>query len=568
MVEKARRDRAGGAVSQVHAVPRPAATLMLVRDTAAGMEVFMIRRTQAAAFVGGAYVFPGGGLDVSDSSADVAAFCAGMDDVEASRLLNLERDGLAYWIAAIRECFEEAGLLLACDASGAYVDLSDPQRAAVFDQWRDRIRAGESTLAQLCAKQNLRLAAGQLAYFSHWITQPNRPRRYDTRFLVALAPTAQTAAHDNSETVDHCWIRPADALERNRRGEIQLVFPTIKTLEAMTRYDTAASLLEFARSPREMPAMSPRAAISRTGTTMLLPSDYAYAEVGKLDPDQHGNASCEIIPGAVVRLSERVRRLTAPNPGVMTGPGTNTYLVGSGEDIAVIDPGPDIDAHIDAIIAAAGGNIRWILTTHTHKDHSPAAIGLKARTGAVLHGMAPPPYDNQDQSFRPDRVPAHGDRIELGGCSLRVIHTPGHASNQVCYFLEDEKLLFTGDHIMQGSTVVINPPDGDMAVYLDSLRLLKNEDIDWLAPGHGFLMDKPHEMVDRLLVHRMNRENKVFNALRGAGSASIEALLPVAYDDVPERIHRVAARSLLAHLLKLQKEGRVALHGESWRVGS
>jgi glyoxylase-like metal-dependent hydrolase (beta-lactamase superfamily II)/8-oxo-dGTP pyrophosphatase MutT (NUDIX family) len=547
-------------------VPRPAATLILVRDASACMEVFMIRRTQSAVFMGGAHVFPGGGVDASDASAELASYCEGLDDIEASRLLDVERGGLAYWTAALRECFEEAGLLLAHDADGRYADLNDVQHVPVFERWRESIRAGKATLADLCHEHRLRLAAGRLAYFSHWITQPGRPRRYDTRFFVAEAPAAQTASHDNSETVDHLWIQPAEALERHRRGEMHLVFPTIKTLESIARFESAAALMEFARSPRKMPTMAPRTASSREGSKLLVPGDYAYAEVGRLDPDCAGTAACEIIPGTVVQLWPKVRRITAPNPGFMTGPGTNTYLLGAGEEIAVIDPGPAIDAHVDAVIAAAGARIRWILVTHTHLDHSPAAALLQAKTGAQLMGMPPPPYERQDQSFRPDRLLRDGERIELAGCVLRVIHAPGHASNQLCYLLEEEKLLFTGDHIMQGSTVVINPPDGDMRIYLDSLRQLQNEDIAWLAPGHGFLMDKPQEALERLLIHRLGRENKVLKAVREAGRATLEQLLPAVYDDVSPRLYPVASRSLLAHLLKLKGESRLEDTGAGWRM--
>jgi glyoxylase-like metal-dependent hydrolase (beta-lactamase superfamily II) len=180
--------------------------------------------------------------------------------------------------------------------------------------------------------------------------------------------------------------------------------------------------------------------------------------------------------------------------------------------------------------------------------------------------MPPPPYERQDQSFRPDRVLRHGERIELAGCELRVIHAPGHASNQLCYLLEEEKLLFTGDHVMQGSTVVINPPDGDMRVYLDSLRQLQNEDIAWFAPGHGFLMDKPQEALERLLIHRLGRENKVLKAVREAGTATLEQLLPAVYDDVSPRLYPVAGRSLLAHLLKLKDERRLEETGAAWRM--
>jgi glyoxylase-like metal-dependent hydrolase (beta-lactamase superfamily II)/8-oxo-dGTP pyrophosphatase MutT (NUDIX family) len=545
-------------------VPRPAATLILVRDAGTGMEVFLIRRTQAAAFMGGAHVFPGGGVDAADASAELAAHCEGMDDVEASRLLGVEQGGLAYWTAAMRECFEEAGLLLAHDLAGEYADLSRPQHQQVFARWRESIRAGQATLADLCREHGLRLAAGRLAYYSHWITQPGRPRRYDTRFFVAEAPPAQTASHDNSETVDNLWIQPAQALERNRRGDLQLVFPTIKTLESIAGFNTAAALMKFARSPRTMPAMSPRTASTREGKKLLVPGDYAYAEVGKLDPGGGGTAAGEIIPGAVVRLSDKVRRITAPNPGFMTGPGTNTYLLGAGAELAVIDPGPAIGAHVEAVLAAAGARIRWILVTHTHPDHSPAAALLAAATGAELMGMPPPPHGNQDRSFRPDRVLADGERIEVGGCVLRVIHAPGHASNQLCYLLEEEKLLFTGDHVMQGSTVVINPPDGDMRVYLDSLRRLQGEDIAWFAPGHGFLMDKTQEALERLLIHRLARENKVLNAVREAGTATVEALLPAVYDDVSPRLYPVASRSLLAHLIKLQSERKLISADGNW----
>ncbi len=547
-------------------VPRPAATLILVRDASAGMEVFMIRRTQAAAFMGGAHVFPGGGVDAGDASAELAAHCEGLDDAEASRLLGVERGGLAYWTAALRECFEEAGLLLAHDAEGSYADLNDAERLQVFAQWRESVRAGRATLADLCREHGLRLAAGRLAYYSHWITQPGRPRRYDTRFFVAEAPSAQTASHDNSETVDHLWIQPGEALARHQRGEIQLVFPTIKTLESIAGFDTAAALLAFARSPRKMPTMAPRTANSAEGKKLLVPGDYAYAEVGRLDPAGLGHASCEIVPGTVVQLSPKVRRITAPNPGFMTGPGTNTYLLGAGGDIAVIDPGPAIDAHVEAVLAAAGARLRWILVTHTHTDHSPAAALLKARTGAELMGMPPPPFERQDQSFRPDRVLADGERIDLAGCMLRVIHAPGHASNQLCYLLEEERLLFTGDHVMQGSTVVINPPDGDMRVYLDSLRRLQREDLAWFAPGHGFLMDKPQEALERLLIHRLTRENKVLNALRAAGEAALEQLLPAVYDDVSARLYPVASRSLLAHLIKLKDEGRLRESHGRWSL--
>jgi glyoxylase-like metal-dependent hydrolase (beta-lactamase superfamily II) len=297
-----------------------------------------------------------------------------------------------------------------------------------------------------------------------------------------------------------------------------------------------------------------------------LPGDPAYAEVARLDATGNGTAWCELLPGTVTRISGKVRRITAPNPGVMTGPGTNTYLLGQGDDIAVIDPGPASEEHIKTVLAKAKGRIRWILVTHTHMDHSPAAAALKAQTGAELLGMLPAYPDRQDQSFIPDRVLRHGDRLDIAGCTLRVIHTPGHASNHLCYLLEDEQLLFTGDHIMQGSTVIINPPDGDMGAYLTSLRLLAQEKIACLAPGHGFLMDKPYEVIERLLAHRRGRENKVLSALRKLSTATIDDLLPLVYDDVQPHKHRAASRSLLAHLVKLKADGYATEMEGHWQV--
>ncbi len=535
----------------VAVVPRPAATLVVVRDADPGIEVLLMRRQREMAFAGGAHVFPGGAVDAADGDPALVAACAGLDDAGASRVLGIDSGGLAYWICAMRECFEEAGLLYAYD--GAELVRFDAPLADSF--------------GPLVTARRLRLAADRLAYLSHWITQAGRPRRYDTRFFIAEAPAHQRSMHDGSETVGHDWLAPRAALERHAAGTIQLLFPTIKTLELLGGFARVADAIEYARTPRPMPPMAPRTATGRQGVKLLVPGDYAYAEVGKLDPDGTGQTSYEIVPGAVVRIAPRIRRLTAPNPGAMTGPGTNTYLLGDATSgIAVIDPGPLIESHVEAIVAAAGGRIGWILCTHTHVDHSPAAAPLAARTGAQVMGMRARYPERQDPTFAPDRELAPGDRLALAGCSLRVLHTPGHASNQLCFLEEGERMLFTGDHLMQGSTVVINPPDGDMATYLASLRLLLGEALDHVAPGHGFLVDRPHERVERVLVHRMERENKVLAQLAGHGPATLEALLPFVYDDVPERMHPVAIRSLLAHLLKLRGEGRAVEADGTWRV--
>lgn len=272
-----------------------------------------------------------------------------------------------------------------------------------------------------------------------------------------------------------------------------------------------------------------------------------------------------IVPGELTRLSPLVRRVTAPNPGMMTGPGTNTYIVGTAQ-LALIDPGPESAAHLDALLAAVGNRLRWILCTHTHVDHSPGARALKAATGAEVIGMRAPQHGNQDAGFAPDRVFGHGDVLDGRRFALRAVHTPGHASNHLCYLLEREKLLFTGDHIMQGSTVVIPPPDGDMAAYLDSLEALLALDIKRIAPGHGHPIEKPHDEVRRLIAHRLKREQKVIDAFGTNNPATLDELVTIVYEDTPQQLHQVARRSLHAHLLKLEREGRVWQQGERWKL--
>lgn len=273
-----------------------------------------------------------------------------------------------------------------------------------------------------------------------------------------------------------------------------------------------------------------------------------------------------IIPGAVVEIAPGVRRVTAPNPGVMTGPGTNSYILGD-DVLALIDPGPALDAHRDALLKVVGNQLRWIFCTHTHRDHSPLARTLKAATGAQVLGFGATPADGrQDENFEPDRTLADSEVIACGEYRLRAVHTPGHASNHLCYLLEDRGVLFTGDHVMQGSTVVISPPDGDMQAYLDSLERLLDLPIGAFAPGHGHVITTPQDEVRRLLAHRLRREEKIFSALTFTGPARLEVLVRHAYDDVPERIHPVALRSLHAHLIRLERKGRVTQVAGQWQV--
>lgn len=546
--------------------PRPAATLILVRDSRQGVEVLMMQRTHQAAFAPGGYVFPGGALEADDDHASFSTHCDSMDDATASRLLGLEQGGLSYWVAAQRECFEEAGILLARGKEGVMLrsdGLPHEERLATM---RKELAGSEATFAELCQSHGITLALDQLVYFAHWITPAGSPRRFDTRFFIAVAPEAQVPVHDAGETIGHTWVRPSDALSRQRAGEINMMFATINVLESLARFQDVKTLMAHARSVKAVPTFRPRVASKEGARCVLVQHDAAYAEVGLLDPDGQGHVSCKIIPGVATRLSKSVSRIAAPNPGLMTGAGTNSYLVGNDDELAIIDPGPAIPEHMERLLAQVKGRLRWVLVTHTHRDHSPAAMLLREQTGARLAGLPAPAGELQDQSFQPDVVLRDGEHIDVGGCTLRAIHTPGHASNHLCFILEQERFLFTGDHIMQGSTVVINPPDGDMRAYLLSLMKLKQFNVDYIAPGHGFLMEQLHTVIERVVTHRQMREQKVLAALRNRVHATLEDLLPLIYNDVPEKKHAMASRSLLAHLLKLKAEGVVAERAQRWEL--
>ena len=271
----------------------------------------------------------------------------------------------------------------------------------------------------------------------------------------------------------------------------------------------------------------------------------------------------DFTPGEARPLARGLARIVAPNPGPMTGPGTNTYLVGE-EEIAVVDPGPDDPSHVEAICAAGAGRIGWILVTHTHRDHSQAARRLREQTGATVVGRWPPEDGRQDRRFRPDAVPADGERVLMAGAAIRCIATPGHASNHLCFLHEQSGVLFTGDHVLGHVSPVILPPDGDMGDYLDSLARLREMPLARIAPGHGPLLERPREVIDALVAHRLAREEKVASWLGRVVAATVDELLEVVYDDVEPSRHSIAAHSLQAHLLKLERDGRAARDGDRW----
>lgn len=563
------RDSASGgsAASATQGALRASATLVVVRDAPAGIEVLLLRRAENDDDAySGSWVFPGGVVEARDGACG-AAIGAGFDDAAASARLGIESGGLAYYVAAVRECFEESGLLFAAEARGA-APASTPiaSRLAAMAARRGALHRGEARLQDVCGDCGLALAVDRLVYFGHWLTPIGRRKRFDTRFFVAEAPAGQAATADDAETVEQRWFTPAEALAQSR--ELRLVTPTVKTLEAIARFDSVPALFEWARAPRLIVPSMPHMGVGSQGLRPVAPDEPAWAELRRIDPEGRATGCYEIVPDVAVRLSARIIRVSADNGSVMTGPGTNTYLVaGANGAWAVIDPGPLDAGHVQAVLDAAPGPIRWIFATHTHPDHSPATVLLKERTGARVYGRVADHAEWQDASFAPDEALAGGERFVLGAAStLRAIRTPGHASNHICYLLEEEKTLFTGDHVMQLTTVVINPPDGDMAAYLASLRELLALDLEWLAPGHGFLMTQPRRAFEWIIEHRLKREAKVVAALRDLGPAPVEMLVAQVYDDVPQRMHAMALRSLNAHLFKLRAEARARLQGERWSL--
>ena len=268
-----------------------------------------------------------------------------------------------------------------------------------------------------------------------------------------------------------------------------------------------------------------------------------------LDPPTHGHP-VEVMAG--------ITRLTAPNPSVWTGPGTNTYLVGH-DSLVAIDPGPDDDHHASAVAETAAGRLKAIVVTHTHLDHSPGAKKLAELTGATVLG-----FEARD-GFEPDRTIGEGDIVDGGDLPLMAVHTPGHASNHLSSLVDIEgvSVLFSGDHVMGGSTVVIAPPDGDMAAYLESLERLLAFDppINVIAPGHGPMLALPELVVKGYIDHRLQRESSVLASLEARRSARIEEIVTDVYTDVPEALHPIARFSVWAHLRKLANEG--SAHSEA-----
>jgi recombination protein RecT len=527
---------------------RPAATLLLLRDTAVGLEVLMTRRSLAASFAPGAYVFPGGGIDAADAAAHaLSSRRAGQADLHLTQAL-----------AAIRESFEELGVLLARHADGRPAAAED---VAVLDRL--------APLAAQCAAHGLTLAGAEVFTLAHWVTDRDLPRRFDVPFLVARMPEGQVPVADETEQFEPVWMRPADALSQEAAGNFFMIFPTIRTLERLAPYASVDAVLSACAHDKPLWISCPRAGLLGGQDARYMEHDSPYGELALTSPDGQLVHSLDWQCEHAVPLLKNVMRLTAPNPGMMTGPGTNSYLVGTaGTGYIVIDPGPDDAAHIRRLHEATGGRIEAIVCTHSHPDHSPGARPLQelcARRPPIL-GLPSAETARADSFFAPDRVLLDQELLALAHQTethtLKVIFTPGHAANHVCLALVEDGLLFSGDHILNGSTTIINPPDGDMTAYLDSLDKLSRDcdahEIDFILPAHGHVLGQAAQAIALLKAHRIKREAKVAAAMQARPGGTLQDWVALAYDDTHPRLWPIALRSLQAHVDRIEALRRAA----------
>ncbi len=534
---------------------RPAATVLLMRDGAAGIEVLMTRRSMTASFAPGAYVFPGGGVDALDARSHA----------HASRRAAQSDLHLTQAIAAIRESFEELGVLLAKHADGS---AATPQDIAAIDR--------KLPFAAQCAARGLTLCGADVFVLAHWITDRDLPRRFDVPFLVARMPEGQTPVADEAEQFEPVWVRPADALARHSAGTFFIIFPTIRTLERLKDFATVDAVLHAcAQTEQPLWTSCPRAGWLAGTEARYMEHEQPFGELEMVSPDGQIVHHLDWNTLQPVPLLKNVMRLTAPNPGVMTGPGTNSYLVGGpNTGYIAIDPGPADAAHIERLWRAAGGDIRMIVCTHSHADHSPGAKPLQALCSQSSHmatrgvppilGLASLPTARANSEFTPDRALANQEFLTLAAKptdvdsthTLKVIHTPGHAANHLCLMLLEDGLLFSGDHILNGSTTVVDPPDGEMTAYLDSLDALSaacaEHNIRFILPAHGYVLGSAPAAISHLKAHRLKREAKILKVMQAQPDGNMDDWVAKAYDDVPPRMWPVAKRSLLAHVQRIE----------------
>ncbi len=537
--------------------PRLAATVLLVRDGPQGFEVLMTRRSAQANFAANLYVFPGGAVDAEDSRAHAQATLV-------QRRASQSGEQLTWALAALRESFEEVGVLLAHRPDG------QPATQAEVDALHDAIgrHSAAQTFYDACRAAGLQLLANEVHVLARWIAPLDVPKRFDTPFLIARMPQGQEARTDDHEQFEARWVRPAEALELYAQGQFSIMFPTERTLRRIAGHTTVQDLFDACPGEQPLWTYAPRGAIRQGGEARLVNDDLAYGEAGLVTPYGQPLHTIDWQHEHPVALLRNVQRLTAPNAGRMTGPGTNSYLVGTAASgFCVIDPGPELPEHLQRLHDCAGGDIRMIVCTHSHPDHSPGAALLQqlcvesGHPRPPIHGVPHGPHARRDSLFTPDVELHDGDTLTLtepdgNTHTLLALRTPGHTANHVCLALLEDELLFSGDHILNGSTTIIDPPDGDMSDYLASLdkleRACEEHELTYILPAHGHAMEHATLVIEQLHNHRLRRETRVRAAMQQLPDGSPQDWVRLAYTDTPEPLWPLALRSLLAHVAHIR----------------
>ncbi len=486
--------------------PRASAVVLLVRGEGVALETFWVRRSDAVSYMPGFRAFVGGTVNPEDAELPVEG------EPDAGR-----RELMA---CALREAFEEAGVLV------GVADAGSPQRLA---EARRRLLEGEATFPALAREHGWRFPADALAWAGRWVSPVFAPRGFETDYFLARVPEGQEASVRVGELTDGEWVRPLDAIRRWQEGGETFAAPILWSL---------ITLAEGEERLAERLIEAPR----RSGQPVR---------------------RIELKWGIVLHPMR-----TRPLPPATH---TNAYLVGESE-MALVDPGSGEPAELDAlfdlieILKRDGRRVTTILLTHHHPDHLGGVAAARQRLGVPVAGHA-----ETGKHVRLDVVLADGDWIPLlpgkGSWNLRVVHTPGHARGHLCFLHPRTGSLLTGDHIPGGQgTVIIDPPEGDMADYVASLERLLAEPVETLFPGHGSPQGAAGRRIRGLIEHRRQREERVLAALHGT-PRDLRALVARAYADTPRELWPYAERSLLAHLLQLEREGRARRDGDLWRAG-
>lgn len=465
----------------------------------------MTVRPKHLRFMGGATVFPGGAVagpdreeaweSLSELSGDEAAAALGLED---------PREALAFYICALRESFEEVGFM--------------PDRRA--QETIERSEADEpARFLKKCMDEQLCLPTRALVPGGRWVTPLGSPVRFDTRFFLTEAPEGWEPDPDPREVESARWETASSLLVDLASGNALMAPPTIEMLQRLDAYGTVTDAL------------------------------------GALSAEGVGGSGNLIS----VRLSPLVHVVLAPNPGVMTGPGTNTYVVGSGPTV-VIDPAVD-DAEYVAAVLAAAGEVSEILVTHRHSDHTGGIRAVAEVTGAPVRA-----WDDADAGGERVRPLTEGESISAGAAELTTMHAPGHASDHAVFFMEGAASLFAGDNVLGEGTAVIAPPDGNMSDYMTSLERLSRLNVDRIYPGHFRPLDGGNAVIDHLISHRRAREQSILATL-GAEPLSVEEIVSRVYQDTPPHLHPVARYSVFAHLEALEEAASARREGDRWLLG-